>query len=177
MTIFSEYYNIIPDSNYTKKMEGEMNKKFFVAVCTVLIITFLATPAYAFGVKFVSKSLPTTGYVGKTSTFKANIEYDTEIYGIPAPLRGKFHVEVPRLYKLPTFDSGSLSGWNFTAKTGSRTGKAVWEANKGFAVWGTERRSATFKATGSKKGKSQSYIGTGPGTSPAAHEIKSVAVK
>lgn len=154
-----------------------MKKKWIVSICTVLLFTLLSTPAFAYGVKFVSKYLPSTGYVNSTSSFSAKIEYDSTIYGIPTPAQGKFHVEIPRLYKLPTFYEGSITKWNFTAKTGSRTGKAVWEANKGFFILGVERRDATFRAKGDKKGSSQSYIGTGPWTSPAAHYYKNVNVK
>jgi hypothetical protein len=147
-----------------------------IIVTTFITTLLLATGAQALGVKFLSKSLPASAKVGNTSTFSANIEYDSEIYGVPTPQQGKFHVEVPRLYNLPTFSSGSLSGWNFTAKTGARTGKSVWETNKGFFILGVETRNATFKAKAVSKGSSQSYIGTGPGTAPAAHELKNVTV-
>lgn len=154
-----------------------MKRKMPMIVTIFATTLLLATGAQAFGVKFTSKSLPSSATVGSTSTFSATIEYDSEIYTVPTPQQGKFHVEVPRLYNLPSFYSGSLSGWNFTAKTGARTGKSVWEANKGFFILGVEKRSATFKAKGVSKGSSQSYIGTGPGTAPAAHHLQSVTVK
>lgn len=154
-----------------------MKKKMLMIVTTMITALLLATGAQALGVKFISKSLPTSTTVGNTAAFSANIEYDSEIYGVPTPQQGKFHVEVPRLYNLPTFYSGSLSGWNFTAKTGARTGKSVWEANKGFFILGVETRSASFRAKAATKGSSQSYIGTGPGTAPAAHFLQGVTVK
>jgi len=136
--------------------------KTYIAIVTFLAVALFATTALAFSVTFVSRYLPSSGVVGYSSTFKAEIEYDSTVYGIPVPADGYFHVEIPRLYGLPTVTAGSWGSWDFTAKTGDMTGKAVWQGRKMFLVFGRITREAEFRAVAQTRGTSQSYIGTGP---------------
>jgi hypothetical protein len=101
--------------------------------------------------------------VGHPSTFRAEIEYDSTVYGIPLLADGYFHVEIPRLYEKPISIGGawSSSDWDFTAKTGDMTGKAVWQGRKMFLVFGRIRKNAEFRAVAQTRGISESYIGTG----------------
>lgn len=152
-----------------------MRKTVLIAIFLVLVL--VASTAFAWSVLFVSKSLPSSCNVGSSSTFRAKIKYDSRVGGVPLPITGCFHVEIPRRYKLPTVVSGSWGSWQFTAKTGAMTGKSTWEGKKEFTVFGEIQRTARFSAIANKKGKSQSYIGTGPRVLTGADYYKGVTIK
>jgi hypothetical protein len=154
-----------------------MKKKTNMILLITLIACFLfASTAYALAVSFVSKSLPGSATIGYTYSFGANIEYDTHISGIPTPQLCKYFLEVPRKFAEPTFNYGSLTGFKFTSKTGEMTGEPIWETYQRFWLFGVEQRGAYFRARANYSGSSQSYVGTGPSTAPAAHYYRSVKV-
>jgi len=153
-----------------------MRRKLAPIIATFFALTLLATTASAFSVTFSSVNLPFNGWVGASSTFSANIRYDSRVQGIPLPADGHFHVEIPRLYRLPTITSGSWPTWDFTARTGSMTGAVAWEGRRSFFVFGEITREATFTAIAEARGTSQSYIGTGPNVLIGANFFRTVTV-
>lgn len=128
-------------------------------------------------VRISDYSMPSSAKVGQSKEYSATIEYSMKVIGVELPWLGKYHVEVPTLFGKPVYEEGEFSSFSFTKKTGSQTGKSVWQGSKPTSGWGSKEVFATFTAKASTKGSSQAYIGTGPNTFPNANKYKSVTVK
>jgi hypothetical protein len=139
-----------------------MKKVTILVFVMIAVLLFSASMVDAFKVRFISRELPGPEVrAWNHYTFSAEIEYESNAQGMPLPMYNTFHIEVDRnLFARPLYQGGSFTSMNFVIKTGTMTGRWVWESHQGFIYLGTVRRHAEVTAQATwPPGTGQNFIG------------------
>lgn len=147
-------------------MKKIIKSSFKVLALSLTIGTLFGTYAFAFGVSCVSVNTPQYVPQDETVTYSLELQYDTEIYGIPVPTPDcQIGAELPwGPLQQPNYITGSFDSMSFVTTTGDETGATVWQCYKNFMIVGTENKGYEVEATGDcYNDNGAGYVGVGAG--------------
>ena len=140
-----------------------MKKLTILVFVMIAVLLFSASMVDAVTARFISRQLPGQVVAWNHYIIAAEILYDSHVGPTPVPSWwGTFGIEVERnLFARPVYLSGSFPSMDFSPKTGTITGRWVWETHHTFFFIGITTREARVTAQATwPPGTGQAFIGT-----------------